>query len=413
MPPLKLALFMACASLALLDHGLARADSDEVIVAQAGAGQRVGPGARRQADPGPGDGGAVLVVPVRRPLRVAELDAVTGTVPIIDVHAHIRPGAGPRAGAGPSAGIAGGFKLAAERAASEMKRHQVVASVIMPPPNIESRGTEANAYAQALAPYDGMYIGAGGSSLNPMIEGAHRTGQFGPPIAARFRQIAERLSRTGVVVLGEFAGTHFSFFAGHPFEDTPVDHPLFLMLADIAAENDLPIDLHTEAVPVDMPMPRGRRMTSANPQTIKATLPGLEHLLAHNRGARVVWAHVGWDNTGFRSPEISRRLLAAHSNLFMSVKLASNDMAPENRPLTPSGAVKPEWLALFREFPDRFVIGSDTFYNAVDNDRSTPGDGGLDEVRRFVDALPEDVRRPIAYANAIRIYRLDTRRGGS
>ncbi|MGE5538766.1 MAG: amidohydrolase family protein [Gemmatimonas sp.] len=353
------------------------------------------------------------MVPPRKALDVAVLDATT-PVPIIDVHAHMRPGAGPRRGAGPGGAVSGGFDDAAQFAANEMKRYDVVASIILPPPNVEGRGAEANAYAQAVAPYEGLYVAAGGGSLNPMIERAHSTGEMGPQIAGPFRQLAERFSHSGIVALGEFASVHLSMFNGHPYEDTPPDHPLFMMLADIAAENDLPIDLHMEVIPQDMDMPKGwHQRSSANPETIKGNVDNLERLLAHNANARVVWAHVGWDNTGYWTVDLTRRLLAAHANLFLSIKLNPNAAAPENRPVAGNGSIKPEWLALFREFPDRFVIGTDAFYNAVPNAQRSPDEGTLDQARRFVDALPDDLKRKIAYANAVRIYRLDRSHGGA
>jgi hypothetical protein len=38
--------------------------------------------------------------------------------------------------------------------------------------------------------------------------------------------------------------------------------------------------------------------------------------------------------------------------------------APQNHPLTPKGDIKPEWIQLLNEFPDRFVIGGDQFCGA-------------------------------------------------
>jgi hypothetical protein len=40
-----------------------------------------------------------------------------------------------------------------------------------------------------------------------------------------------------------------------PYETAPPDHPLFLLQADIAAQRDVPIDLHMEAFPKRSPSP--------------------------------------------------------------------------------------------------------------------------------------------------------------
>ena len=55
----------------------------------------------------------------------------------------------------------------------------------------------------------------------------------------------------GAAGFGEMAAEHFS--GGTPYQFAPPDHPLFLLLADIAARHDVPIDQHMNAVPRDGP----------------------------------------------------------------------------------------------------------------------------------------------------------------
>ena len=69
-----------------------------------------------------------------------------------------------------------------------------------------------------------------------------------------------------------------------------------------------------------------------------------------------------------------------------------------NAPLGAGGRLKPEWLALLRAFPDRFVIGSDQFY-----DRKLDR---IDHVRRIVDALQADLAQQVGRENPPKIYRL-------
>ena len=151
--------------------------------------------------------------------------------------------------------------------------------------------------------------------------------------------------------------------------------------------------------------------SGANPAKLTANLPELERLLAHNRQARIVWAHAGSDMLGHWTVELSRRMLKEHPNLYMSLRMALARQ-PQNFPLTQTGGVKPEWRSLLEEFPDRFVIGGDQFFVA-------PGQRGghavtvsqrsgtmRQRINRFLAALPEPLARKIGYENAIRIYRI-------
>ena len=68
---------------------------------------------------------------------------------------------------------------------------------------------------------------------------------------------------------------------------------------------------------------------------------------------------------------------------------------------------KDEWLALFREFPDRFVMGSENFVGESSARSGPPGGLTNDNTsvsRDFLEALPKDLAERIAYRNALRIY---------
>jgi len=238
---------------------------------------------------------------------------------------------------------------------------------------------------------------AGGESLNPMIH-AVAPDKVTPEHVRRFRQEAAGIVAAGAVGFGELTSEHFSSGRGrHPYESTRPDHPLFLALADIAAQNAMPIDLHMEAVPQDMAMPDRMRERGTNPERLKENISGFERLLAHNRKARIVWAHCGWDLTGERTVPLMRSLLERHPNLYMSIKVDPSG-TQHTSPLTPDGLLRPEWVALLRAFPDRFMIGSDQFFEE--------GAGRLALARQLVDALPGDIVRLIASENAKQIYGL-------
>jgi len=151
--------------------------------------------------------------------------------------------------------------------------------------------------------------------------------------------------------------------------------------------------------------------SSSNPANLAANLPELERLLAHNRQARIVWAHAGSDMLGHWTVGLSRRMLKDHPNLYMSLRMGPGRQ-PQNHPLAPAGTVKPEWVRLLEDFSDRFVIGNDQFFVPA----STRGGPALAFAQRaaivrqragiFLAALPEPLARKIGYENAIRIYRI-------
>ncbi|MBN1269714.1 MAG: hypothetical protein JXB04_09015 [Kiritimatiellae bacterium] len=108
----------------------------------------------------------------------------------------------------------------------------------------------------------------------------------------------------------------------HQFYRVPADHPLYLLLAEVAAERDVAIDMHMEAVVKSRPMPDNlRRASPRNPATLQATVAEMENLLVHERGARIVWQQAGWDNTGEFGVDLIRRLLAAHPNLYFALRV--------------------------------------------------------------------------------------------
>ena len=238
----------------------------------------------------------------------------------------------------------------------------------------------------------------GGGTLNPMLVEAYAKGDTGPEVRARLRARAEAILRQGAAGFGELSNEHFVLPGGgvKDYEYYPCDFPLMLLLADIAAEHDVPIDLHMEAVPEDMPS----GLPAPNAPMLHANFKAMENLLAHNPKAKIIWAHVGSDNSGFRTPDRMRPLLKAHPNLYMEIKV--DPSAPGKTYPLEDGKLKPEWLALFSEFPDRFIIGSDQHYDAA----AVATLARTREELRLLSQLPAAVRQKIAVDNPVRLYRL-------
>lgn len=250
----------------------------------------------------------------------------------------------------------------------------------------------------------------GGGSLNLMINADSPDGQVSEALRDRFEKRAEQILRLGAVGFGEMSILHLSLADGHGYSSVAGDHPLFLLLADIAARHGVPIDIHFDLVAEDIPLPAWLS-PQRNPAVLKKNIDGFERLLAHNRQARIVWAHAGSDNIGHWTVELTRQMLNQHPNLYMSLRMTpAQGRIMQNHPLTPNG-IRPPWLKLFQGFPDRFVIGGDLFF-------TTPGSKGpavyfgqtagriRSQTELFLSHLPPDLARKIGTENATRLYNL-------
>jgi predicted TIM-barrel fold metal-dependent hydrolase len=74
----------------------------------------------------------------------------------------------------------------------------------------------------------------------------------------------------------------------------------------------------------------------------------VERLFRQDPDTRVLWAH-----SGFERPERVREMLRRYKSLWCDLAFR-NDHAS-------GGKVDPDWRAAFLEFPDRFMVGTDTF----------------------------------------------------
>jgi hypothetical protein len=320
-------------------------------------------------------------------------------IPWIDVHAHL-------------VGERGDYRGAVAAALTAMDEAGIVKMMIMPPPHVSGHQMwDIDDVLPTLTPRARFAVLGGGGLLNPMIqdtppaavdEGVHR----------RFEARAEEILRKGAAGFGEISAHHLSQTQGHPYEAVDADHPLLRLLADVAARHHAVIDLHFDVVAEDMKAPEWLS-SPPNPPSFRANVAAFERLLAHNRGASIVWAHLGSDQLGWWTVELSRRLLATHPNLVMSLRLAPGRV-PQNHPLLPDGRLRPDWYDLFQEFPDRFVIGADTFTVSPSVRGSGPGISFAQRApmirqrtRAFLAALPPDLARKIGTENARRLYKLE------
>ncbi len=121
-----------------------------------------------------------------------------------------------------------------------------------------------------------------------------------------------RLARYRYVAIGEY----------HIY-GADADLPVMRRVVQLAREHQLFLHSHSDADAID-------RQFKQDP------------------GARILWAHAG-----FESPEKVRDMLRKHKNLWCDLAFRSDHAT--------AGRVDPGWRAAFLEFPDRFMLGTDTF----------------------------------------------------
>ncbi len=344
----------------------------------------------------------------------------------IDTHMHLsavmagRGGASggrpPRRGSqGSSAGLnAEDYAAAAGRLLDMMDRRGVEQTLVVVVPSKRGKDDPEIDYREihdAVRPHARLRMMAGGARLGALLL-ASDPAAVTDRQRRRLEETAEKLIAAGAVGFGEMLSMHLCMSKSHHYLYVAPDHPLYLHLADVAARLDVPIDLHLEAVPEAVPTPANlRRACADNPETLPATIPALERLLAHNRDARIVWQHVGWDNAGFMTIELLRRLLGAHANLYLGLRVedrleqVGGGGPMPNRIVDSSGKIRPEWRRLITDFPDRLVIGSDEFVVSAQSRHRWPQ--SFDETWPIVDQLPVELATAVGRENALRIYRLE------
>ena len=311
-------------------------------------------------------------------------------IPYIDTHVHFDA----KVVSDPSSEVAAALQ--------EMPHENATTLIFMPGPFLpdDKARFDHEAFLAAVKKNPGkLAFQGGGGTLNVMIQESVRSGDSTPAVQQRFKTRAEQILRDGAVGFGEMSSEHLSFSPSQAYETAPPDHPLFLLLADIAAAHTVPIELHLDVIPQAMPLPSGLK-SPPNPPNLSENLTSFERLLTHNPRAKIVWAHAGSDGLGYRTPDLCRRLLQAHSNLYMEIKIDPQELG-KNPPLAADGKIQPQWLKLFKDFPNRFVIGSDQHYASG---RPMTGPQRWQMPVLLLNQLPRDLQRKIASENALRIF---------
>jgi predicted TIM-barrel fold metal-dependent hydrolase len=292
-----------------------------------------------------------------------------------------------------------------------MDRYGVETSFVMSPPSSTAlkRNYDLDDFSVAARRYPGRFrFMGGGGKLNPMLHGHSDPSSVTAEVRDAFATEAHRLIRAGALGFGEMSSLHVSLSEKHRFAFVPADHPLLLLLADIAAELNVPIDLHCDALLAEKATPQSLARFPNNPKRMPATIPALERLLAHNPKARIIWDHAGTDHLGDFTPARIGAMLDRYPNLFLSLKIAGMRSSSENKVLSRK-SLDSAWRDLLIRHADRFVIGTDSFYGGPGAAGVIAGFTKLTEPHQrttqlLLSKLPPGVARQIGWENAHRLY---------
>ncbi len=113
----------------------------------------------------------------------------------------------------------------------------------------------------------------------------------------------------------------------------------------------------------------------------------IERQFRQDPNARILWAHSGFD-----SPERVREMLRKYKNLWCDLAFRSDHAS--------GGKVDAGWRTAFLEFPDRFMVGTDTFtperwHFVVEHANWS---------RQWLADLPADVAERIAWKNGDALF---------
>jgi hypothetical protein len=186
-------------------------------------------------------------------------------------------------------------------------------------------------------------------SLRPYRSRSETGTWFRDPTVPQY--LEERLARHKYVAIGEF----------HIY-GADVDLPVPRRMIELAKKHNLVLHSHSDA-------------------------DAIEREFAQWPQARILWAHSGFDQ-----PSRVREMLKKHKNLWCDLAFRTDHAS--------GGKLDAEWRKVFMEFPDRFMVGTDTFTPErwpyiVEHARWS---------REWLAQLPRNVAEQIAYKNGEKLF---------
>ncbi|WP_422566320.1 amidohydrolase family protein [Ideonella sp.] len=166
---------------------------------------------------------------------------------------------------------------------------------------------------------------------------------------------------------GTAAGPYRGLGEFHLYDSANANGPVAARLMKLAQARQLVVLAHVDDAAIDL-------------------------LMAHAPQARLVWAHTGIGGVPeARVAALLRRWPGLMGELSYRPGLTQDD-----------GQLSPAWRALITEFPERFVIGSDTWVNQ----RWDGYDRLMADYRRWLGGLPAATAHRLAWGNAAALFGL-------
>jgi len=141
-------------------------------------------------------------------------------------------------------------------------------------------------------------------------------------------------------------------------------NPVFTKVIQLAKQYKLPLLLHTDPAVID---------------TVYENAP--KH--------PIIWAHAGV----YPYPD----LLADYLKRYPALRI---DLSVRDERIAPNGIIKDDWFELFIRYPDRFMVGVDTYsLSRWQNYHSV-----VTRTRKWLTQLPDNIAQQLAYKNAAALF---------
>jgi hypothetical protein len=235
-----------------------------------------------------------------------------------------------------------------------------------PPADVLARMARAGVRGALVnsRPNDGTLrlVAAGGPQWVPFVRLYRNRADY----SGWFADASIRRMVLDLLAKGSLAGPFRGLGEFHLYNSAHADGPTAIALMKLARERGLTVLAHVDDVAVDK-------------------------LLGHAPGASLIWAH-----TGIAGEPLARvsELLAKHPGLRGELSYRPG--------LTFDGTLDAEWRALLMQYPQRFLIGSDTWIAP----RWQHYEALFASYRGWLSQLPAEVAQHVAWGNAAQLFQL-------